>query len=263
MKQAQPRDEFVRKRIERQKKIRKRRLIIFFVFFVIIALCVCIALSLTVFFPIEAISISGSKVYTAEQIEKASGIKIGDNLFTVSHSEVEKELKSELPYIESIVFKRELPGTLKINVKDSSEYACYFINEKYYTVSKEGWVIKESDTPPQNIFVITGCKAECEVGSEIKYPDEETKTLALELVSALLAEEIEINGIDISNNIALEVKVEGRFTVNLGTSNNIEEKIKHLSGMIKNISEEKQGKINLSMWTTTNTKGTFIEENAE
>ncbi len=263
MKKPMAQDEFIRKRMERQKKIRKRRLITSFIFLICLSICVGIILSLTVFFPIENISISGSKVYTSEQILKKSGIEMGDNLFTVSASSVQSRLKAKLPYIESIFFERELPGTLKIKVKDSSEYACYFIADKYYTVSKENWVLCESESPPENIFVITGSKALCNVGSAVKFSDEETKILMDELISTLSEEKIKINGVDISDKVALKIEVDDRFSVNLGTSNNIPEKIKHLNGMIKKISPEKRGEINLSMWSTTNTRGTFIEEITE
>lgn len=260
MKQAEPRDEFIRKRMERQKKIRKRRLIITFIFLICLAICVGIILSLTVFFPIEKVIVSGSKVYSSEQIIKKSGIEIGDNLFVVSESAVEDRLKAKLPYIENIDFKREFPSTLKIKVKDASEYACYFIDNEYYTVSRENWVLAKSENPPENIFVVTGSKALCNVGSQVKFSDEETKLLMEELIASLLSEKIDINSVDLSNKIEITLRVNSRFTVNLGTTNNITEKIKHLRAMINNISDEKQGKINLSMWSESNPKGTFTEE---
>ena len=63
--------------------------------------------------------------------------------------------------------------------------------------------------------------------------------------------------------LELKVKVENRFEVLLGTQNNLEEKVKHLGGMIREIDPEKQGKINLSMWTLDNPQGTFTQEVAE
>lgn len=263
MKKAEPRDEFIRKRMERQKKIRKRRLIFTFIFLICLSVCVGIILSLTVFFPIEKIMVSGSKVYEPQQIIKKSGIEIGDNLFTVSKASVEDRLKAKLPYVETVDFDRELPGTLKIKVKDASEYACYFIDDEYYTVSRENWVLEKNDSPPENIFVVTGSKALCNVGSQVKFSDEETKVLMEELIASLSTEKIDINSVDLSNKVEITLKVDSRFTVNLGTSNNITEKIKHLRAMISKISPEKQGKINLSMWSETNTKGTFIEEITE
>ena len=74
MKKEMPKDEFIKKRVERQKKIRKRRLIAFFIIFIIMLLCAGAVLSLTVFFPIESISIKGSEIYTAEEILEASKI---------------------------------------------------------------------------------------------------------------------------------------------------------------------------------------------
>ena len=57
----------------------------------------------------------------------------------------------------------------------------------------------------------------------------------------------------------ITVFVEDRFEVNLGSDENIKEKIDHLSGMVKEIGERK-GSINLEMWSKTDSKGTFIEE---
>ena len=85
-------DEFIKKRIERQKKIRKRRLTAFFAIFIIMLLCVGAVLSFTVFFPIESISIKGSEIYTAEEILKASNITKGDNLFAINRAKTENTM---------------------------------------------------------------------------------------------------------------------------------------------------------------------------
>lgn len=263
MSRQQPRDEFIRKRMERQKKIRKRRLIVFFIFLIILLLCVGIALSLTVFFPIEKINISGSKVYTSKQIEDASGVDIGDNLFVLTKSGIEMQLKEKLPYVEKIKLKRQLPDTLNITVTDADEYACYVVDGKYYTVSKSGWVLKQTAEAPENLFMISGSKAECNVGSEIVFKEEKEEQLLLELMNTLSLKKIKTDYIDITDSISLKIGVEGRFTVELGTSNNIEEKINHLNGMLESLGEEKTGKINLSMWTSNNTTGTFVEGKIE
>lgn len=255
------RDEFVRKRAERQRKIRKRRLTAFFIIFIIMLLCVGAVLSLTVFFPIENLSATGSNIYSSEQIIKISGINIGDNLFAVSKSSVEKQLKTNLPYVESIAFKRELPSTLKITVNDAEEFSCYKVGKKYYTVSKSGWVLEENTKAPEKLFTVNAKGVECKVGTEIEFSDTSQRELIDSISASLSEEELTVNFIDVTDNVELTVKVEDRFEVNLGTSNNIEEKIRHLAGMIDEIPEKKKGKINLSMWTSDNTKGTFVAQN--
>ena len=261
MKREVTRDEFIRKRQERQRKIRKRRLTAFFIILIIILLSVGAVLSLTVFFPIESLSVSGSKIYSPEEILEKSDISKGDNLFSLSRSATEKKLKSKLPYIEKVTFKRELPGTLKINVKDGTEFAVYKVGEQYFTVSREGWVMKKSAENTQSLICINAKNVKCKVGSEIGFEDLAQKELIETINESLKNEKINCNSIDTTNIIALTLRVEDRFDVNLGNSNNIPEKIKHLAVMIKEIDGDKSGKINLSMWTNTNTKGHFVAEN--
>ena len=69
---------------------------------------------------------------------------------------------------------------------------------------------------------------------------------------------IRVTRVDITDELAITVGVDGRFTVNLGTSNYIDKKFAHLSGMIKNMDASAAGKINLSMWTPSNTEGSFV-----
>lgn len=257
MKDKLPRDEFIRKRIERQKRIRKRRLIALFCFIIILLFCVLAVLCVTVFFPIENIKASGSALYTSEQIIENSGIKSGDNLFTVSQKNAEKSLKSELPYIDEVKIKRELPSTLIITVKDAEEYACYNVGGAYYTVSESGWVLNVGDSPPEKLFVINGADVKCKVGVEAVFNDTGQKELIDRIADAIEKEDIALDSIDVTDVLQITVKVDSRFEVLFGTSNSLEEKIRHLGGMLENIDASKSGKINLSMWTDSNPQGTF------
>ncbi len=260
MKKEVPRDEFIRKRMERQRRIRKRRLIVFFIFFIILSICIGITLSLTVFFPIEKINIKGSKIYSSEEILRFCDIEKGDNLFTVNGKSSEEKLKKSLPYVESIKLERKLPDELIITVRDAEEFACYKSDAKLYIVSKSGWVLKETDKIPKNIIGIKANGIECEVGSMAVFEDKDVKAVVDEITTALKEQNISINEIDVTDTLSINVKIENRFEVEIGNRNNIVEKARHLAGMIKNIPEKKSGKINLSMWTSTNTQGTFTEK---
>ena len=255
------RDEFIRKRMERRRKIRKRRLITFFIVFVILLLCVGVLLSFTVFFPIDNISAKGSKIYSSKEILAECEITKGDNLFAVSRAETEKTLKKKLPYIEGVTFERTLPGTLKLTVKDAVEFAGYKVDDVYYIVSSQDWVLYKSFDEPENLLIIIANDVKCKVGAKIEYKDTAQQEIISELTSILKQENIKATQIDTSNVLEIKLNVEGRLQVNLGTRNNITEKIKHLNGMLTKIPEEKSGKINLSMWSSTNKNGTFTAEN--
>ncbi len=115
------------------------------------------------------------------------------------------------------------------------------------------------DQKPDGIFEIKAGDVECVPGKNVVFSEEKSETLINDIISLAGEYSLKIDGIDITNELSLTVGVDGRFTVNFGTSNNLSEKFAHLSGMIKNIDEGKSGKIDLSMWTSSNTQGTFVE----
>ncbi|MGN0493620.1 MAG: cell division protein FtsQ/DivIB [Acutalibacteraceae bacterium] len=261
MKRTAQNDEFLKKRKARQRRIRRRRMLIGLTLLIVLLIVAGAALSLTVFFPIESLSAKGSAKYTSEQIIAASGINKGDNLFTASVKL--DELREKLPYIESVKLKRNLPGSLTITVADAEAYACYYTDNKYFLVSKSGYVLENPDEKPNELTLITASGVKCELGKRVEFSDEKTQTLITEIGKYAGEYGVTLNSIDITDELSLTVKAENRFTVNLGTSNYLENKFAHLSGMIKNIEEGKTGKINLSMWTSDNTEGTFVAGSIE
>lgn len=261
MKRTAENDEFLKKRKARQRRIRKRRMLIGFTLFIVLLAAVGAVLSLTVLFPIQQITAKGSEKYTSEQIAAFSGINIGDNLFI---SSVKTDaLREKLPYIESVKIKRTLPDSITITVKDAEPYACYYSDGAYYTVSRAGYVLENGEEKPDFLFEIRAGGVKCALGRAVVFSEEKTE----ELISQIggFAEEygIKLNCIDVTDELTITVKAENRFTVNLGTSNFLQNKFTHLSGMIKNIEETRTGKINLSMWTPENTEGTFVESTIE
>ena len=263
MKKGYQNDEFLRRRKERQRKIRKRRLKLFLAFFMVVLVIAGVVLSLTVLFPIKNIVASGSKHYTETQIVDYSKIELGDNLFTVSKKDALATLKEKLPFVENIEFERTLPDTLKIKVTDAKEFTCYNIDEKYYTVSKSGWVLKAYKEKPKNMIEVICEKVKCKVGSQIEFVDESTNESVKILIDNLLENDFEINSIDFREKLSIKASINDRFTVDFGTLADLEQKTKHLKTMIKEIPENKGGKIDLSMWNSQNTQGIFVENSTK
>lgn len=253
-------DDFTRKRIARRKKIRKRRIITALITVIILLVCVGIVLSLTVFFPIEKINVTGSTRYTSEQIINGCGIQLGDNLFTVSESRAVKQIRPQLPFVERLEFERDIKGVLNIVVTEAKEHSCYKVGDKYYSVGKDGWVLNSYTTAPKGITEVVAQVGECVVGKEIILKDQKDKEV-IDLISQnAKSTGVVLNQIDVTDNVHIKLKADNRFEVILGNENNIDKKFKHLASMIKNISEEKKGKINISMWTSSRPEGTFLEE---
>ena len=257
MKNERINDEFTRKRKLRQRKIRRRRIKIFLFFLTVMLVAVLAVLSVTVFFPIEQITVSGSEKYTAEQILEAANIKKGDNLLRAKADA--EDLNKKLPYIEKTEISRRLPGTLRIKVKDAAEYACFKADDKYYTVSENWHILNCYDEAPEGCLVIIADGAEFKVGEDVQYKDNKSGGLIESIKELADKYNMKLDRIDITDELDIKIKTEGRFIVEFGTSNSLENKFAHLAGMIKNIDQSKTGTVNLSMWSASNTEGSFVE----
>lgn len=250
-----------KRRAIRQKKARRRRLKITFIVFLIMALITLVIMCFTVFFPIKRINVSGSKLYSNGQIIKASKLTTDDNLFAISEDSIEQNIRKALPYIDEVELKRTFPDAVILTVKDAKEFAYFVSGDKYYILSEKGYVLKQQSEKPDSIFEIATSGIDGKLGENVKYKNNREQELLQNILVELKNQEISIDKIDVSNALNITLKVEGRFSVILGNNEYIEEKIAHLAGMIRSIPDRK-GKINLSMWTPTNSQGSFVEEKA-
>lgn len=248
-----------KRRAARQKKARRRRLKITFIFFLIIALITLAIMCFTVFFPIKRINVSGSEIYSKSQIVKASKLTTDDNLLVVSEEEIEKNIRKTLPYVDSVKLKRVLPDAVILTVRDAKEYAYYQSGDNYFILSDSGYILKEQQQAPENVFNIVTSGIDGKVGEKAEYKNSAEEEIVNSLITLLSQKEINIDKIDASNILQISLEVEGRFTVLLGNTDYTQEKIAHLKGMIESIPDRK-GNINLSMWTPTNSQGSFVED---
>lgn len=256
-------EEYKKRRAERRRRIRNRRIFICTIVFLILALVTFIVLSFTVLFPVRKIVATGSRMYTSEQIVKECGITTQDNIFTFSAGKAKDKLQKNLPFLEDIEIKRQFPETVNIVVTDAKEFVCYPINGKYYTVSRKGRVLNEYGVQPDDLLLIRCGEVICEKGAMLEFSDDRTQSTVNLMIENFEAYGIVVNDMDLSDPLSINARVDGRFTVDFGTSGSIEKKIAHLAGMIKSIAPERSGRINLSMWSVEKNEGTFIESHVD
>ena len=222
-----------------------------------------VVLCLTVFFPITKITASGSKIYTSEEIIANCGIKTGDNIFVFSKKRATDLIKAKLPFVEKVEFIRNFPDTLKIKVYDAKPYYCVSQNGAYFNVSKAGWVLEKLAEKPDNAFEIRISDVKCNVGTQIQFNDEKSYNMLQNVIKLLEDNDFEIDYVDVTNAITIKAGVEGRFDVNFGTENSLENKVMHLKATIESLSDNTSGSFNLSMWNDQIPQGTFVENNTK
>ncbi len=252
--------EIKKKRKQRRRKLFLKRLFVTLLFLLVLAIAVFVVLALTVLFPVKSVEASGGKIYTSEQVIKASGLNSEDNIFTFSKKKVDENIHRILPYVDTVNTERILPDSVKITVTDAKEYESYLVNGKCYAVSRRGYVLNCYDEKPDGTFLIACDGVECKIGYKIKFKNTKSQDLVNELKKLLTKHEISINSIDVTDIYNIKAEVEDRFEVLFGHDSDLDRKVAHLEGMIENIGEGREGTVNLSMWTSKNSEGTFTEK---
>ena len=82
------------------------------------ALVAALTFGATVFFQVEHILIAGNSRYTAQEVEEASGIQLGDNLFRLNKGQISEDIRRKLPYVEELTIVWHLPSTIAIEIRE-------------------------------------------------------------------------------------------------------------------------------------------------
>ena len=104
-------------------------------FFLII---VAIIFTMSVFFKVENIEVSGNSKYSKEEIISASGIHTGDNLFFINRIGAGSRVVVKLPYVDSVKITRSLPNSVTITVEESKAAACIQSGDELWSISSTG-----------------------------------------------------------------------------------------------------------------------------
>ena len=65
----------------------------------VLVICAAIIAAMTLFFRVDNIVVTGQKRYTAEEIQAASGVELGSNMYLLNKYDVVRAITGELPYI--------------------------------------------------------------------------------------------------------------------------------------------------------------------
>ena len=248
------------KRRKRKRKIRTRRFIILLLVLTVIFSAAYIVFFKTSAFPVKKLAITGSRIYTRNQIKEASGINSETPIMSVNKRELAKKLQKKLPFIETVNVKLKLPDEIIIAVSDAVEVFAFKTAKGYVTSNGDFRTLKEYTELPEGTVEVLVKGQRFKIGGEMEFSSADEKELVKYLYSYLESSGIKVNKIDTTSTVHITVRVEDRFEVNFGSNDNIKEKIDQLAAMIPEIGDRK-GRINLEMWSQSDSKGTFIEEN--
>lgn len=219
-----------------------------------ILICAALVFGMSVFFRVSTVTVTGNSIYTEEEIIEASGIEQGDNLFFINRFSAVSRIFSKLPYVEAATISRSLPNNIVIEITESAALA--------YVTAEDGekWAIDRSckilanvdAAAAQSLIEVTGVTPiSPSVGGIVSPGEAETPkvTYLSEILKMAVLLEIErdITYIDMSNVSNPQFDYLGRFTVKLGSNENVDYKFQLLVSAVAELGEGDSGTLDLSI----------------
>ncbi len=218
----------------------------------LIAIVAAAVFGVAVFFRVNTFEIRGNVNYSEEAVIIASGLEQGDSILLVDRSEVASNIVTQLPYVEQATISRQLPGTVVIEVVEGepvaslqSEYG------EFWLIDSTGKLMEQvSEDRAGSVTRLEGPKALLPVtGDMVLLSDEDQQRLdvALRLIAELekYGLEKQIESIDVTQLYDIVMYYTDRFEIQLGSTDELEYKIKYLAFALESLSE-KSGLIDLT-----------------
>ncbi len=222
-----------RERYEKRLKIVKRnRRILKIVCITLAIIFIVLTLSMTVLFNISSINIGKkSEVYTADEIIMASGLDQGDNMLRTNFTKVEERIERSLPYVKDAVIVKSVSGKITINITDTKAAVIVKASQGYFITDTDGKTLESIQSIPENntlmVLKING-DVTAAPGETIVFDDSDEEELYEELKSLLESEGLfsGITEMDLTQKSSVKLIYQNRLRLLLGTSDNLETKIK-------------------------------------
>ena len=219
----------------------------------VLVICGCLTAALTLFFRVETIQISGQQRYTDEQVQEASGIQYGDNLFLLNKYDAVANIVKELPYVEDTRINRNLPSTLVIAVTECGTPMAVVQDGSAWLVSSRGKIVDQLGVPAAADYAqITGCQLLApSVGTKLALATDFStqQSSLLDLLSALEAAGMmkQVDGIRLDDLSAVRMDYDGRFTVKMPYGADYSQKLKILQMALESeyVQENMTGTFNM------------------
>ena len=243
-------------RDERRKKRRRKRILI--TFLVICLLLGTSALVVVKVFRVNKVEVTGNKLYADEQIEEW----VLNDEYSWNSLYVYLKYRffdtREVPFIDTMEVGLKIPQTITIQVYEKGLLGYLYMDSIGQNVyfDKDGFVVETSSETIEGIPRITGLTCNQVVLYEkLDLEDKKSLKTLLSVTQTLKKYSLVPDSIDYGENGDIGLTY-GTITVNLGTTDNLTEKVKRLEKNMPKL-EGLSGTLHLEEWTEETTDITF------
>lgn len=220
---------------------RIRKYLFHYILLAAFCLAILFVMCYTVFFKLDKIQVNGCSVYSQAQIIDEIGAQKGESLFKVNLSNAEKLLVGKLPYVRSVKISRQFPTTLKVDVQEEEVLGAVYTSEGFAILSTTGKVLETRVLAlKEGIPRIVGLVGQTyETGSYLRKSDakdgellDQIKVLQ-EVQKQLAANHLtDITYYDVSDLLNIEVMLEDKLLLKLGSSSEMDYKLEFISRVL-------------------------------
>lgn len=229
---------------------RGRRFGVLYKLLTLVVVCAAAVLALTLFFKVESVEVTGNSRYSAQEIQDACGVQLGDNLYLLSKPDMVQRLHQRLPYIDEVRITRSLPNTLRVQV---TEFTTVYAVEQEGTVwlLTSGGKIVETAAERGDTPLIDGCELLApSLGGDVSFALElqNRQESLFALLTALESAELtgDVRAIHLGDPTVLSMDYTERFTVEMPYGADYPRLLRYLTLVIEELETNLTGVIDLT-----------------
>lgn len=229
---------------------RGRRFGVLYKLLTLVVVCAAAVLALTLFFKVESVEVTGNSRYSAQEIQDACGVQLGDNLYLLSKPDMVQRLHQRLPYIDEVRITRSLPNTLCVQV---TEFSTVYAVEQEGTVwlLTSGGKIVETAAERGDTPLIDGCELLApSLGGDVSFALElqNRRESLFALLTALESAELtgDVRAIHLGDPTVLSMDYTERFTVEMPYGADYPRLLRYLTLVIEELETNLTGVIDLT-----------------
>ncbi len=217
------------KRVKVGRRHRRNNLTLYYYMIFFAVVITVTVLSVTLLFNANEVVVSGTQLYSSEQIRLICGVEQGDNLIRLDTHTAEKCALESLSYVDDIKVLRSFPSRISIKVTEAVPKANIEQDGKYYVVSESGRILEAGlDKPMGGLVVIVGYDLKnLGIGDKLESNDDMKQNITDTIFDTLEHTQLKehISAINIADRSNIKLNYDSRINILLGSSLDLEYKL--------------------------------------
>ena len=215
----------------------------------LIVLCVLCG----VFLRVKSVSVGDETEFSAEEIRKASGISIGENLLLLDKNEAARRIARSVPYADEVTVTKRYPSGVYIALKRG--VGRYYVQKgnEYYVISENKNVLARTEDI-ESLELSGGIRLEsskisrCITGEKLSFSDSDMEDMFDELIELLKEHGLFgfCTAVTFDSKFDIRFCYQDRLTVKLGDLYDMEIKLQFAEKIMEKLDENDSGEIDVS-----------------